>query len=280
VARGDLPDSRRPLALYDLLLTIVVLFTLQGDTITSTPLDVARIAIPLLVRFGLMGSGALAAGLRLGIGYERIASIRLHDLPDDDPLADMAKALGRPSPITILRPPIAAVPRHATDQQESNHRELTMEITAKPSPPTGISRLLWRLPIGLYRIGLGRLLGSRFLLLRHTGRSSGLQRQAVLEIIARDDRGWTVASGFGPRSNWYRNVTAHPEVTIQVGATEHQATATTLDPDESAQLMVDYANHHPRAARRLTRFLGYRVDGTDDDWAQVGRHLPLVRFER
>ncbi|HEX7536582.1 MAG TPA: ACR3 family arsenite efflux transporter, partial [Dermatophilaceae bacterium] len=40
-----------PFALYGLLFTIVVLFALQGKAITSNPLDVARIALPLLVYF-------------------------------------------------------------------------------------------------------------------------------------------------------------------------------------------------------------------------------------
>jgi arsenite transporter len=60
-----------PFALYGLLFTIVVLFALQGDTIISQPLDVARIAVPLLAYFGLMWTGAFAAGKALGFDYAR-----------------------------------------------------------------------------------------------------------------------------------------------------------------------------------------------------------------
>jgi ACR3 family arsenite transporter len=64
-----------PLALYGLLFTVVVLFALQGDTITHRPLDVARIAVPLLAYFGLIWAGSFALGVRLGLGYERTTTL-------------------------------------------------------------------------------------------------------------------------------------------------------------------------------------------------------------
>ncbi|MFD8595748.1 ACR3 family arsenite efflux transporter [Kitasatospora sp. NPDC059646] len=64
-----------PWALYGLLFTIVVLFALQGRTITSQPLDVARIALPLLAYFALMWFGAFALGKALGLGYDRTATL-------------------------------------------------------------------------------------------------------------------------------------------------------------------------------------------------------------
>jgi ACR3 family arsenite transporter len=64
-----------PLALYGLLFTIVVLFALQGDAITSEPFDVARIAVPLLAYFALMWTSAFALGLRLGLPYDRNATV-------------------------------------------------------------------------------------------------------------------------------------------------------------------------------------------------------------
>ncbi|MFG1783286.1 ACR3 family arsenite efflux transporter [Rhodococcus oryzae] len=64
-----------PLALYGLLFTIVVLFALQGDQITSHPLDVVRIAIPLLVYFAVMWGGGYALGAGLGLGYQRTTTL-------------------------------------------------------------------------------------------------------------------------------------------------------------------------------------------------------------
>ncbi|XPP26645.1 MAG: ACR3 family arsenite efflux transporter [Leucobacter sp.] len=64
-----------PWALYGLLFTIVLLFALQGDQITSRPLDVSRIALPLLVYFALMWFAGLLLGKALGLGYARSASL-------------------------------------------------------------------------------------------------------------------------------------------------------------------------------------------------------------
>ncbi|MET9761192.1 ACR3 family arsenite efflux transporter [Streptomyces sp. NPDC006372] len=64
-----------PFALYGLLFTIVILFALQGDAITSQPLDVARIALPLLVYFAVMWAGSMALGRAVGLDYSRATTL-------------------------------------------------------------------------------------------------------------------------------------------------------------------------------------------------------------
>ncbi|WP_327248378.1 ACR3 family arsenite efflux transporter [Streptomyces sp. NBC_01320] len=64
-----------PWALYGLLFTIVILFALQGKTITSQPLDVVRIALPLLVYFAIMFFGTFLLGKGLGLAYDRTATL-------------------------------------------------------------------------------------------------------------------------------------------------------------------------------------------------------------
>jgi ACR3 family arsenite transporter len=64
-----------PWALYGLLATIVLLFALQGEQITSRPLDVGRIAVPLLVYFALMFAVSFGLGKKVGLGYERNATL-------------------------------------------------------------------------------------------------------------------------------------------------------------------------------------------------------------
>ena len=64
-----------PWALYGLLFTIVLLFALQGDAVLANPLDVARIALPLLVYFGLMWFAGLLLGKSLGLNYARSTTL-------------------------------------------------------------------------------------------------------------------------------------------------------------------------------------------------------------
>ena len=64
-----------PCALYGLLFTIVILFALQGEQITSQPLDVVRIALPLLAYFLLMWGGGFLLGRALGFSYERTTTL-------------------------------------------------------------------------------------------------------------------------------------------------------------------------------------------------------------
>jgi arsenite transporter len=82
-----------PITLYGLLFTIVLLFAIQGDEITGEPLDVARIALPLLVYFALMWVLGFAGGRLLGYPYAQTASLAFTVASNDFELA-IAVAVG------------------------------------------------------------------------------------------------------------------------------------------------------------------------------------------
>jgi deazaflavin-dependent oxidoreductase (nitroreductase family) len=154
-----------------------------------------------------------------------------------------------------------------------------MKVVKTVQPPAGLIRIIFRIPIQLYRLGLGWLFGRRLLLLNHTGRVSGKPRQTVLEVAEHDGDSYVVASGWGPTAAWYRNILHTPDVTIQVGRQTIPATAIPLDKEQGAQVFVRYGSRHRMAAKyMLPRALGYSVDGSDADFRAVGRELPFVRF--
>jgi arsenite transporter len=82
-----------PVTLYGLLFTIVLLFAIQGERITSQPLDVARIALPLLAYFAIMWLAGFTIGKAIRLPYAQTASMGFTVASNDFELA-IAVAVG------------------------------------------------------------------------------------------------------------------------------------------------------------------------------------------
>ncbi len=136
------------------------------------------------------------------------------------------------------------------------------------------TRWFVRAPIWLYRHGLGWLLGSRILMLEHTGRSSGQPRYVCLEIVERPapDR-IVIVSGFGERAQWYRNLQAEPHCFVSTGRMRRApAVARLLTGSEASAALERYQQQHPRDWEMLRgaieKAVGHPVQG-----------LPMVELQ-
>ena len=139
------------------------------------------------------------------------------------------------------------------------------------------SRRLMRAPIWIYKARAGALFGSRILMLEHIGRKSGAARYAVLEVVDHPAADlYLVASGFGRKAQWFRNIQANPRVRVYVGShPPMRATARVLGQQEANRTLAAYRGRHPRAWERfrpvLEETLGERITDTNTP-------LPMVEL--
>lgn len=112
------------------------------------------------------------------------------------------------------------------------------EPTLVRERPNPLLRVLFKLPVPLYRGPIAELLKARCVLrLTTIGRRSGQPRTVCVSFMPLDGR-YVVFSGFGIHSHWYQNLRANPEVTIQVGRQRLRATAHVVeDPGRRRELM-------------------------------------------
>ena len=153
--------------------------------------------------------------------------------------------------------------------------------TADRDPPSGLVRWFLRLPIGLYRLKLGWLLGRRFLLLVHTGRKSGKPRNTVLEVLRHEpdtDR-CIIASGWGTRAQWYRNVMQNPQVRFTIGLRDRPGRVAQLPAERAVQELRDYGGRHPAALGNLTRLMiGETFDGSPGQYGRLAERVPVLEL--
>ena len=146
--------------------------------------------------------------------------------------------------------------------------------------PSGILRFAFRLPIYLYRLNLGWLLGHRGLLLIHRGRRSGLLRETVLEVVRYTPatKESVVLSAWGERADWYRNIKASPAMEVRTGGERFVPEQRFLGPEENHAVIADYERRHPLAFRIFAKAFGYPVDEVEAVRREFASSLRLVAF--
>lgn len=113
----------------------------------------------------------------------------------------------------------------------------------------------------------GQFAGAPMLLLHTTGARSGLERVNPMMHLDLDGRRYVFASKAGADTDpdWYRNLVAHPAVTVEVGTETYAATAVALGEPERTRV-------YDEQARRFPGFAEYRDKTT--------RVIPVVELRR
>jgi deazaflavin-dependent oxidoreductase (nitroreductase family) len=142
-------------------------------------------------------------------------------------------------------------------------------------------RLVIRLPLALYRLGLGLVIGGApIMVLTTRGRRSGLPRHTALEYRQHGSKFYLV-SAWGRRAHWVQNLLADPDVTVQCGASTYAARARLVDdPGElhrSAQL---FRKQLPYIYDMLLAKLVGETPVNPRQMASLTERLTIVRLDR
>ena len=148
--------------------------------------------------------------------------------------------------------------------------------------PSPLLKIAFRGPELLYRLGLGWVLGRRFLLVTHRGRKTGSIRQTVLEVISydRSTRESVVVSAYGPRADWYQNVRAEPALRVRTGRLDYRPEQRFLDDEGRQQVAIEFARRHPWEIKLISRMfpaIGAGDPGVMSSVEALGS-LPMVAF--
>lgn len=138
---------------------------------------------------------------------------------------------------------------------------------------------IFKLPLLLYRLRLGWLLGKRFMQITHVGRRSGKVRKTVLAVLRFDERTkqiYAVSAWQG--SDWYYNIQAAPALQIETGFVRYVPDQRTLSPEEIATTFIEYCRLHPIFNRMICRIPGWKWDSTYDEFLELARTLHGVAF--
>jgi deazaflavin-dependent oxidoreductase (nitroreductase family) len=160
---------------------------------------------------------------------------------------------------------------------------MEVQILCRLTPlrgPGPVFKWLFKIPVLYYRIGLGWLIGKRFLLLTTFGRKSGKPRHTPLEYVHNtQEDAYRVAPGWGGNTDWYKNIQKNPNVTVQVGRRSFLASAEPAPDEEAAEFMMNTSRQNPQMDKVWNRWSDKPVDGTWESYLYAARFFPSIRIK-
>lgn len=152
-------------------------------------------------------------------------------------------------------------------------------LAANKTRPPAVMLPLFRLPILLYRMGLGRLLGRRFMMLTHVGRCSGRLRHTILAVLSFDSKtGVIKAISAWPQSDWFLNIQAFPALQVECDRVRYRPSHRLLSTEEIAVLLTNYRQQHPVFSSIACRIPGWQVNPTDNEMVRLAGTLRGIEF--
>jgi deazaflavin-dependent oxidoreductase (nitroreductase family) len=143
--------------------------------------------------------------------------------------------------------------------------------------PGRLALMVFRLPLKAYQHNAGPAVGRTFVAFTHIGRTTGRRYQTVA-MVARYDKATgevAIVAGWGPQTDWYRNLQAHPAVTVQLGGQTFTPHQRFLSEEEAFDVVVQFRREHPHRLRFFSTVLGW---GDLRDDARVREFVSMHPF--
>jgi deazaflavin-dependent oxidoreductase (nitroreductase family) len=153
---------------------------------------------------------------------------------------------------------------------------LTIRLVPKDGPGR-IASWLFRIPLHMYRIGLGRWIENKILLLTTIGRRSGKPRTVPLGYIAGIENGvYYIIAGWRGGTDWYKNLVANSMVLVAVGSTKFKCQAQQLSTEDHVQVLSNYSRQFPFVIRSFVRLTGMEKDDPEAFFRKVSEEGPMI----
>lgn len=145
--------------------------------------------------------------------------------------------------------------------------------------PRGLIRWILRIPVWLHQIGLGSLAAHNLLVITTRGRKTGrVHLNAMRYEHDRATDTFYVLSGWGGRTDWYRNVRHDQQVFVAVGRRRFPCTATLLPAEDTIAVLHTYLNRNPFGVGTIRIETGITYDGEDEIPLSIASYYPAVAF--
>lgn len=147
-------------------------------------------------------------------------------------------------------------------------------------PPRGWLKFFFKIPVYITRMGFAgweSLFGLEWMLLTTIGRKSGKKRYTMVDVLLYECETDTyfIEAGFGKKSDWYRNIQAHPIFEAQVRRRKFQATAEELPPDKTGDIIITFVRRRPAYAKSVMEMTGVTFT-TEEELRRIASQWPLL----
>ena len=170
-------------------------------------------------------------------------------------------------------------------QSSSSNVSSRGSATRSSQKPPALMIPFMKLPLILYRLGLGWMLGKRFMHLTHVGRRSGKVYHTVLAVLRFDEQSLEMfAVSPWSESNWYQNIQAAPALEVETGdirrgRVRYAPVQRNLTPEEIADALIAFRKQYPIFSRMVARIPGWKIDASYEEFLELARTLRGVAFQ-